>query len=170
MKQFEITQKTIDGNTFYIQPFPAFTAANLSGEITSLILPLVGKAAPALTATFKKGDESSILDLDAETVVPALTYGLAGISGDRVEQLLKKLLTTYKKISYTREGEKEPQILTESAVDELFCGDVQGVFILAFEVIKANYSGFFKKLGGRFGNALNAFLAKDTPSTENTES
>jgi len=170
MKQFEITQKTIDGNTFYIQPFPAFTAANLSGEITSLILPLVGKAAPALTTALKKGGESSILDLDAESVVPALTNGLASVSGDRVESLLKKLLTDHKKITVLSDGEKEPQLLTEDKVNEIFCGDVQGLFVLAFEVIKSNYSGFFKKLGGRFGSALNALLAKGTPSTKNAES
>ena len=30
MKQQETTQKTIGENTFYIRPFPAFRAANIS--------------------------------------------------------------------------------------------------------------------------------------------
>ena len=33
MKQQETTQKTIGENKFYIRPFPAFRAANISGEL-----------------------------------------------------------------------------------------------------------------------------------------
>ena len=47
--------------------------------------------------------------------------------------------------------------MTEDLADEIFCGDTQDMFILAFDVIQANYSGFFKRLGGQFGEAIKAF-------------
>ena len=47
-------------------------------------------------------------------------------------------------------GEKV-RLLTEDLANEVFCTDVQDMFILAFEVIRTNYNGFFKKLGDRFG-------------------
>lgn len=39
MKQMEITKKEIGENTFYIKPFPAFVAVNISGELVSVLSP-----------------------------------------------------------------------------------------------------------------------------------
>lgn len=41
-------------------------------------------------------------------------------------------------------------------------------FILCFEVLKINFSGFFKKLGAQFGG-LQGFTAKGTPRSKNGE-
>ena len=161
MKQHNVTEKAISGNKFYIRPFGAFISANLSGEIMSLITPIIASVAPALSgAVSENSDDMNLLDIDAETVAPALAKGLAGISGDKIEKLLKKLLVQHKNIAVELEGEKEPENLTEDIANEIFCGDTQDMFILAFEVIKVNYSGFFKSLGGQFGKAVNGLLQK----------
>jgi hypothetical protein len=163
MKQFDVkSTKKIGENTFYLRPLPAYKCANLSGELASLVVPLITSVAPIVAG---KGitDLDALMDIDAEIAAPALAKGMSELSGDKVETLLRKLLTTYKNVSVELEGENEAQLLTEDLVNEVFCGDVQDMFILAFEVIKVNFAGFFKKLGGQFGSLL-ANLSKGSPS------
>ena len=46
MKRMETTEKVIGENTFYIRPFAAFTAANISGEVIAVLSPVLGGLAP----------------------------------------------------------------------------------------------------------------------------
>lgn len=41
MKQFTPVVKTIGNNKFYIRPFPAFTAAKMTGDLASVAAPLL---------------------------------------------------------------------------------------------------------------------------------
>lgn len=158
MKQFDVkAERTIGENTFYVRPFPAFVSANLTGELASLVTPLIASLAP-LMADGGKGDDSSVLDLDAEVAAPALAKGMSSLSGDKVEGLLRKLLTKYKNISVELADGSEAQVLTDDLANEVFCGEAQDMFILAYEVIKVNFSGFFKKIGNQFGGALSGLL------------
>lgn len=59
--------------------------------------------------------------------------------------------------------------LDKDLADEVFCGDIQDMFILCYEVIKVNFSGFFKKLGVQFGRQLRA-MAKEKEKSSDTES
>ena len=58
-------------------------------------------------------------------------------------------------------------MLTEDLANEVFCEDVQDMFLLAFEVIRTNYNGFFKKLGGRFGSLVGDLMKTAAPRQEN---
>ena len=170
MKQHDIKRtRIIDGNTFYVRPFGAFTSANLSGEVTSLVVPIIGSVAPAFLGA-STGEDFSLGDVDLETIAPALVKGLESFSGDKVEALLKKLLVKHNNVSVQLEGERDAQILTEDLADEVFCGETQGLFVLAVDVIMANYSGFFKKAAGVFGGQLKGLLQTVKPTSENTES
>ena len=42
-------------------------------------------------------------------------------------------------------GEYSQEILDMDIVNEIFCGDVQDMFILAFYVIRLNFNGFFQE-------------------------
>ena len=161
MKQFEVKQKReLGGNLFFIRPFGAFKSANLSGEIMGMLTPILAGIAPIVAGAEISGGVVDLGGIDAEKAAPHLANALSGISGDKLEALLKKLLIAHNNISVQLAGEKDAQPLTEDLADELFCGDTQDMFILALDVVKANYEGFFKKLGGQFGNAINAFLEK----------
>ena len=59
-------------------------------------------------------------------------------------------------------GEKA-QLLTEDLANEVFCEDVQEMFMLAFEVVRSNYNGFFKKLGDLFGPLMEGLTKKASP-------
>ena len=60
---------------------------------------------------------------------------------------------------------------TESRTGKLvFCGDIQDMLILAMEVVKLNYSGFFSKLAAQFGGAFESLQARMKASTAGTAS
>ena len=160
MKQLNIkAEKTLGGNTYYIRPFGAMKAAGISADVVSFILPVLGAAAPLIGGSLKDS-EVDLMNIDTEAAGKTLANALPDGSGDRVEGLLKKLLTKHNNVSVTREGEEEAVNLNEDLANELFCGEVQDMFVLAVEVIKANYTGFFKNLGSRFGGVIEKLMAK----------
>jgi len=171
MRQHEVKrERELGGNTFYIRPFGAFKAANMSGEILSLLTPVIAGVAPLVLGSDAKAGGASILDMDAEKAAPHLSNAMSGVSGDKLEALLKKLLIQHRNVSVELEGQSEAQLLTEDIANEIFCGDTQDMFILAFDVIQVNYSGFFERLGGQYGKALNAFRVMGQPSSKDTAS
>lgn len=145
MKQHETTEKKIGENTFYIRPFPAFTAANISGELIAMLAPAVAGLAPLAISASDSNAEPDIMNLD----VASFSGAISGLSGDKVENLLKKLLTKHGNVSVeTEDGVKR---LDNDLANEIFCGSAQDMFILAVDVINVNFEGFFKKISGQFG-------------------
>ena len=170
MKQLESREVTVGENIFYIRPLPAFKAANLSGELAALVLPLVTGLTSLIPAgTTAENMGNGLFDIDVKDAGPAISAAFSSLSGDKIEAILKHLLIAGKNISVEVPGERV-QILTEDLANEVFCEDVQEMFILAFEVIRTNYNGFFKKLGGRFGPVVEALKQTVTPSQTSTES
>ena len=158
----ELKQQTIakevklGGNVFHIRPFPAFTAANVSGEIGGVLAPLPAGAIPLLG-----GDSSDVMNMD----VSGFSTALSSLSGDKLEAVMYKLLVKHRNISVQLEDEKDEVLLDKDIVNEAFCGSAEDMFILAFEVIQANFKGFFAKLGGMSG--LRGVLSNQT-TTEST--
>ena len=170
MKQLESREVTVGENIFYIRPLPAFKAANLSGELAALVLPLVTGLTSLIPAgTTAENMGNGLFDIDVKDAGPAISAAFSSLSGDKIEAILKHLLIAGKNISVEVPGERV-QILTEDLANEVFCEDVQDMFILALEVIRTNYNGFFKKLGGRFGPVVEALKQTVTPSQTSTES
>lgn len=157
MKQLESRQTTIGENVFYIRPLPAFKAANMSGELASLVLPLLTGLAPLYSGS---NADKGLFDIDLEKAAPAIGEAFSAVSGDKLEAILKHLLIAGKNISVESPDDDKPQLLTEDLANEIFCEEVQDMFLLAFEVIRTNYNGFFKKLGTRFGPAMEAMTKK----------
>lgn len=146
LKQMVVEPVEIAGVKYYILPFPAFKSANVSGELASVLGPLLGVFAPLL------GETKSLMDVDASKAAAAMAN--IQISGSNLEKLMKTLLLGGH-ISFEIEGE-EAEKLTEDAANELFCGDVQDMFVLCFHVIKLNFNGFFKRFAGLSGKVQSA--------------
>lgn len=140
LKQLETREVTVGENIFYIRPLPAFKAANMTGELAALVLPLVSGLAPLLSDVDTEKEGNGLLDIKVEDAAPAIA-GLSSLDGDKVEKILKHLLIAGSNISVEQPGEKV-RLLTEDLANEVFCTDVQDMFILAFEVIRTNYNGF----------------------------
>lgn len=166
MKQQDATPVLVGDTTFYIRPVPAFKSANIFGQLTKTITPVAGGLLSLVGGT---GDEESIFDLNLEEAAPALAGAVSGLSGTVVETLLRQLLVDYGNIAYDDPETGATPKLTMDKANELFCGEVQDMFILAVEVIKVNYNGFFKKLAAQFGSAIAKFkdlMAASSASTE----
>ena len=153
MKQFEAKTKQSGENVFYIRPFPALTAASLSGDLAAVLTPLLGSILP-IALQNNDGKEKALFDMNIDEMAPALTCAAATLSGEKIEYLVRKLLINHRNISVVAAGSEKAELLTEDLLNELFCGDIQDMFILAAEVVRINFDGFFGKLGSQFGVAL----------------
>lgn len=167
MKQLEPRTVTVGENKFYIRPLPAFKAANLTGELAALVLPLISGLAPLLDKVDSSKEGGGLMDLDIADAAPAISGAFSAISGDKLEAILKHLLIAGKNIAFETPDDSKARVLTEDIANELFCEDVQDMFLLAFEVIRTNYNGFFKKLGGRFGSLVGDLMKTAAPRQEN---
>lgn len=147
LRQTEPVKETVGEYNFYITPFPAFKAANLTGELASVLAPIFGAVAPIV-------GEGDLMDADASKVASAMMNSPA-ISGDKLEKLMQKLLLGGHIVAEVPndDGDIEPQRLDMDLANEIFCGEVQDMFILCFHVIKLNFNGFFKKLAAQSGQA-----------------
>lgn len=167
MKLMNVTKKTVDGVDYYLKPFGAFTAANISGKIASLLAPVLGSLAPAFDrAKEDDGADASVnvMDLEVSDAIPAFADALSKLDGEQFEELMKVLLIKHKNVSFEDPETGSVSILTEDLANEVFCGDLQNMLILGFEVVKLNYKGFFGKLGSQFGD-LRDLAAKMTPAS-----
>lgn len=173
LKQMEPTHEKIGDYDFYIRPFPAMVAANLTGELASLLTPVLAALMP-LVGNGDNGEDGKedggLLDVDVNTAAASMAKSMEGFSGARVESMMKKLLVAHKNIVVelpvldddgVETDEADQEVLDMDLVNEIFCGEVQDMFILAFYVIRLNFNGFFKRLADRFGKAGEA-LAKKT--------
>ena len=153
LKQMEPTKEKVGGYNFYIKPFAAFKAANLTGELSSVLAPLLGALAP-LVSDQKEG---SLMDIDAAQAAEALS-NCTNISGDKMEKLMQKLLLGGHIVVELpdEEGETKAERLDMDIANEIFCGEVQDMFILCFHVIKLNFNGFFKRVAGLSGKVGSA--------------
>lgn len=147
LKQMETTRVVVGGIQYYIKPFPAFKAANLSGELASVLTPLFAAIAPLL------GDDDDLGDVDANKAASSLST--VAIDGDKVEKMMRKLLLGGHIAAEVEDedGETSAEVLDLDLANELFCGEVQDMFVLCFHVIRINFNGFFKKFAALSGTA-----------------
>lgn len=155
MKQMDVTMKKINGVKFYIKPFPAFTSARISGELSAVLAPMLGELAPMFGSTDMSNmngvDAEDIMNTDMDAVLPALANALAQLDGDKFEHLCRQVLVAHNNISFENE-EGETERLDDDAVNEIFCADLVGMIKLGWEVVKINYGGFFKSLAPLSGS------------------
>ncbi len=173
MKQMEPTAVMVGGMKFYITPFPAFKAANISGELASVLAPLLGSLFPLVGGMKTEG--KSIMDIDIDSVdadkAAEAVMNCPLISGDKLEGLMRKLLLGGHIVAKVEndEGESEAQRLDMDLANELFCGEIQEMFVLCFHVIKLNYKGFFRKFAGLSGKLKSATGAEKASGEETEE-
>ncbi len=156
LKQMSTTEETVGGFKFYITPFPAFKAANLTGELASVLAPLLGSLIPLLQSA--KGSKS-LMDIDIDSIdenqAAEAVLNCTSINGDKLEALMRKLLLgghiVVEVPGESEDEEPEAMKLDADLADELFCENIQDMFVLCFRVIKLNFKGFFKNIAALSG-------------------
>lgn len=151
-RRIEGKEVKVNGKSYIIYPFGAFTATNLSGEITGAIMPVIGVLAPLFD------NKKLSLDDDIVKAAPMLSSAFSVLSGDKLESLMKKLLCS--KNIVLKESD---EYLTEEMADEIFCAEIMGMYQLAFYVLKENFGGFFGKLVSLSGKVMD----EEAPKTLN---
>lgn len=148
----EPAHKQIGENIFHIHPFPAFKASRISGELVSLISPILVSVLPALSGGNESDEETSIFDMDISAAMPSIMKACSSLDGEKLENLMKMLITQYRNVAYETPDSNAVKWLTEDDANSIFLGEVEDMFVLAFEVIKLNFKGFFKNLGNLSGS------------------
>lgn len=164
MKLMEVKEVTIGDYNFYLKPFPAFTAANIMGDLASVLMPLLGALLPLTSGS---GEDGTVLDMDVEKALPAVGAAFSSLDGDQFERVIRKLLVDSRNV--TIEGEVtdgKPKIMTLDYANEAFCCDIWGMFRLCLEVIRLNYMGFFRKDQSQSGNPLESIVTMMTGSKD----
>lgn len=66
LKQLEPKKETIGGLNFYIRPFPAMVAANLTGDLVSLLTPVLAALMPLVGNSDNEsdGEDGDLMDID----------------------------------------------------------------------------------------------------------
>ena len=160
----------IDGISFFISPFPVFTAARITAQLSKVLSPILGGVIALLGSEDETGEDTE-KDLSENVVaaIPAFTAAMQGLSPVEFEKLARELLVNSRNIAFKNQDYPNGDILTEDAVNAIFAGNTQNMYILAFHVIKENYGGFFGKFKLPSGNAkVKEILKMYSNGTENS--
>ena len=153
----------IDGISFFISPFPVFTAARITAQLSKVLSPILGSEDETGEDTEKDLSENVV------AAIPAFTAAMQGLSPVEFEKLARELLVNSRNIAFKNQDYPNGEILTEDAVNAIFAGNTQNMYILAFHVIKENYGGFFGKFKIPSGNAkVKEILKMYSNGTENS--
>ena len=160
----------IDGISFFISPFPVFTAARITAQLSKVLSPILGGVIALLGSEDDTGEDTEKdLSEDVVAAIPAFTAAMQGLSPAEFEKLARELLVNSRNIAFKNQDYPNGEILTEDAVNAIFAGNTQNMYILAFHVIKENYGGFFGKFKIPSGNAkVKEILKMYSNGTENS--
>ena len=163
LKRIEAQDVSIGEIRFKVRPLGAMNAAYVFGDVTAIVLPIMGTVA----VSSGNDDEASGMEmfqgmnLDSESLANAL----GKINGQKLTMLLDELVLKYGNVSFQDEDDHWV-VLTRSDFDEIFCADLIGAVKLCAAVIRQNYSGFFDGLSTLFGNLMSGTQAARSKNTE----
>lgn len=182
-RQMEPHKVAIGQVEYAIYPFSAFDAAEISGDLANFLSPLVAGIVPVIgvVANSTLGEDASeakaqraiaaLLEEDVQSYVPVIMTTLKAVDGNSLKVILKKLLVEYKNIAceYRDENGKVVQtVLTEDVANQVFVGGLDEMVMLAIEVVKVNFSGFFRKLLARFGEQTGSEEETDQKNSDSS--
>ena len=163
--------------TISIRNFEAFRAINHLGALQKTILPAFQGVIKGVVGA----KEGANLEVDIVGMGKVIAEGLddviTKIDGDSLERAFRILINP-DYVSYAPKGTDKWQPLTEDNANEVFEGNIYGMFTVAYRVFTANYANFTKSSTGIFGaltqvfeNAKSKFLedfqknSQETPSS-----
>lgn len=137
--KFEVKNRKIGANTFYVRAFPPLQGLKLYGDLQK-----------AITAALKGGLTS---DGETENVKEALLGAQINIgailaqlgesfNGEVLAQFSERLLDA-EYISVKIKGEEEAIMLTEDVINEIFTGKLVELLKLEKFIIEVNFGDFF---------------------------
>ena len=156
---------TVGEYQFKVRPFGAKDATYIFGDVASIILPILG------TVSVASDDKDAVnmemfdgMDMDKDSLVKAL----ARINGNALSKLVSELLLDHSNIRGLDPEKNTYEVMGEDDFDEIFCQYLAGMLNLCAEVIRLNFSGFFKDASTLFGGLIKVRRAGSSNSTESS--
>lgn len=137
--KFEVKNRKIGANTFYVRAFPPLQGLKLYGDLQKAItVALKG----GLTSNGETENMKEAL-LGAQINIGAILAQLGeSFNGEVLEQFSERLLDA-EYISVKIKGEEEAVMLTEDVINELFTGKLVELLKLEKFIIEVNFGDFF---------------------------
>ena len=176
LKSITPTTVTYDGTDFAIYPFPAMTAAMVSGDLARFIGPIIAGVLPLMAGggdTEEEMGENAIdrlMSMSNAELLPSLNAALSTLTGENVQKILTELLIQYGNINCEYDddtaGGRRQGKLTRSLLDELFIGKLDSMVMLAIDVVKLNFADFFTGLLRQYGNRQATLTNQKSTNTD----
>lgn len=170
MTIMEPTEVTIGEHTFYILKYPALKAANVLGKLNTVFSPLASGIVPLIGMIPSKdsSNKNSIFDMDISKALPIITNALTSLDGNTLQEVIELLVLKHNNVSVEltdNNGDTLPKKLNRDTLDDIFCGELQDLFFLAYKVIEINYKNFFGNLLTQFGARKKAGTQQNSKNT-----
>ena len=137
--KFEVKNRKIGANTFYVRAFPPLQGLKLSGDLQKAI---TAALKGGLTSNGEMEDMKEAL-LGAQINVGAILAQLGeSFNGEVLAQFSERLLDA-EYVSVKIKGEEEAIMLTEDVINELFTGKLVELLKLEKFIIEVNFGDFF---------------------------
>lgn len=137
--KFEVKNRKIGANTFYVRAFPPLQGLKLYGDLQKAI---TAALKGGLTSNGETEDMKEAL-LGAQINVGAIIAQLGeSFNGEVLAQFSERLLDA-EYVSVKIKGEEEAIMLTEDVINELFTGKLVELLKLEKFIIEVNFGDFF---------------------------
>ena len=137
--KFEVKNRKIGANTFYVRAFPPLQGLKLYGDLQKAI---TAALKGGLTSNGETEDMKEAL-LGAQINVGAILAQLGeSFNGEVLAQFSARLLDA-EYVSVKIKGEEEAIMLTEDVINELFTGKLVELLKLEKFIIEVNFGDFF---------------------------
>jgi hypothetical protein len=137
--KFEVKNRKIGANTFYVRAFPPLQGLKLYGDLQKAI---TAALKGGLTSNGETENMKEAL-LGAQINIGAILAQLGeSFNGEVLAQFSERLLDA-EYISVKIKGEEEAVMLTEDVINELFTGKIVELLKLEKFIIEVNFGDFF---------------------------
>ena len=137
--KFEVKNRKIGANTFYVRAFPPLQGLKLYGDLQRAV---TSALKGGLTPNGESEDMKEAL-LGAQINVGAILAQLGeSFNGEVLAQFSERLLDA-EYVSVKIKGEEEAVMLTEDVINELFTGKLVDMLKLEKFIIEVNFGDFF---------------------------
>lgn len=137
--KFEVKNRKIGANTFYVRAFPPLQGLKLYGDLQKAI---TAALKGGLTSNGETENMKEAL-LGAQINIGAILARLGeSFNGEVLAQFSERLLDA-EYISVKIKGEEEAVMLTEDVINELFTGKLVELLKLEKFIIEVNFGDFF---------------------------
>ena len=137
--KFEVKNRKIGANTFYVRAFPPLQGLKLYGDLQKAI---TAALKGGLTSNGETENMKEAL-LGAQINIGAILAQLGeSFNGEVLAQFSERLLDA-EYISVKIKGEEEAVMLTEDVINELFTGKLVELLKLEKFIIEVNFGDFF---------------------------